>query len=267
MSSSTEGTALTVTGGSALEALRASYPQHAEDSYVKVTLPQIRFKAKAVLDEAQENVVLKAGTFVLVKRSEEKDANDKYTFEEAPIGMSVTADVLYERYRLSYYDSANNAYVSSPVFDDTKEVIKLFSGGKEYASGTVAELQAMPEFTIEEDGKKKCKLQLQKVLYMVYNGELHEMTLSLSNGFAWRKYKQENMVPLVHTVFDSKKTEHGGNKYNELTYTVGGYLTEEEALENLTLVNEIKSGIEAEKAFFGKAQAPAMTALPSGDDF
>jgi len=258
---------LTITEGSALEALKNSYPQHTEDSYVKVVLPQIRFKAKAVLDDAGEAVILKAGTFVLVKRSDEKDEHDKYTYEETPIGSSVTADVLYERYRLSYYDSANNAYVSSPVFDDTKEIVKLFSGGKEYASGTVAELQAMPEFTIEEDGKKKCKLQLQKVLYMVYNGELHEMTLSLSNGFAWRKYKQENMVPLVHTVFDSKKTEHGGNKYNELTYAVGGYLTEEEAQANLTLVNDIKTGIEAEKAFFGKAQAPAMTALPSGDDF
>lgn len=260
-------TELAIAQGSALEALKNSYPQHTEDSYVKVTLPQIRFKAKAVLDDAGESVILKAGTFVLVKRSDEKDEHDKYTYEETPVGTSVTADVLYERYRLSYYDAANNAYVSSPVFDDTKEIVKLFSGGKEYASGTVAELQAMPDFTIEEDGKKKCKLQLQKVLYMVYNGELHEMTLSLSNGFAWRKYKQDTMVPLVHTIFDSKKTEHGGNKYNELTYTAGEYLTEEEATANLTLVNDIKTGIEAEKAFFGKAQAPAMTALPSGDDF
>lgn len=259
---------LAIAQGSALEALKASYPQHTEDSYVKVVLPQIRFKAKAVLDDAQENVVLKAGTFVLVKRSEEKDEHDKYTYEETPIGTSVTADVLYERYRLSYYDSANNAYVSSPVFDDTKEVVKLFSNGKEYASGTVAELQAMPEFVIEEDGKKKMKLQLQKVLYMVYEGALHEMTLSLSNSFVWRKYKQSTMVPLVHTIFDSSKTEHGGNKYNEMTFTAGDYLTEEEATANLALVNEIKNGIDAEKAFFGQAQnAPAMTALPSGDDF
>ena len=260
-------TELVIASGSALEALKNAYPQNKEDSYERTILPQIRFKSKAVLDEDGEKVVMKAGTFVLVTRSEEKDEHDKYTYEETVIGTDLTVDVLYERYRLSYYDSAKKAYVSSPVFDDKDQVVKLFSGGKEYASGTVAELQAMPEFTIEEDGKKKCKLQLQKVLYMVYNGELHEMTLSFSNGFAWRKYKQENMVPLVHTVFDSKKTEHGGNKYNELTYTVGGYLTEEEALENLTLVNEIKSGIEAEKAFFGKAQAPAMTALPSGDDF
>lgn len=254
--------------GSALEALKAIYPQHVEDSYEKTILPQIRFKAKAVLDENQEKVVLKAGTLVVVTRSEEKDANDKYTYEEVPVGTSITADVLYDRYRLSYYDSANNTYISSPVFDNKEEVVKLFSGGKEYASGTVQELQALPEFTIEEDGKKRCRLQLQKVLYVFYNGAIHEIALSVGNSFAFRKYKQETVVPLVHTVFDSKKTEHGGNKYNEMTFTAGAYLTEEEAQHNLELVTSIKDGISAEKAFYGQAQqAQAMTALPSGDNF
>lgn len=261
-------TELAIKEGSALEALKNAYPQHKEDSYERTILPQIRFKAKAVLDENGEKVIMKAGTFVLVTRSEDKDEHDKYTYNESVIGTSLMVDVLYERYRLSYYDSANNAYVSSPVFDDKDQVVKLFSGGKEYASGTVAELQALPEFTIEEDGKKKCKLQLQKVLYVLYNGGVHEIALSVGNGFGYRNYKKDTIVPLVHTVLDSTKTEHGGNKYNEMTFTAGEYLTEEEAQNNLTLVQSIKDGIEAERAYYGQASsAPAMTALPSGDEF
>ena len=254
-----------ISEGSALEALRASYPQHAEDNYVKNNLPQIRFKAKAVLDD-DDKVVTKAGTFVTVVRSEEK-VDDKYEYTENVLGADITVDVLYERYKLNYYNSGDNAYVSSPVFDNKEEVVKLFSGGKEIASGTVAELQG--QYLIEKDGKKKSELQLLKVLYVLYNGDVHEMTLSLGNGYAWRKYKQETMVPVVHTKIASKKTEHGGNKYNEMTFTAGEYLTEEEAVRNLAIVEDIRKGIAEEKAFYGQAVAEqqAMTALPDGEDF
>ena len=254
-----------ISEGSALEALKASYPQHAEDNYVKNNLPQIRFKAKAVLDD-EDKVVTKAGTFVTVVRSEEK-VDDKYEYTENVLGADITVDVLYERYKLNYYNSGDNAYVSSPVFDNKEEVVKLFSGGKEIASGTVAELQG--QYLIEKDGKKKSELQLLKVLYVLYNGDVHEMTLSLGNGYAWRKYKQETMVPVVHTKIASKKTEHGGNKYNEMTFTAGEYLTEEEAVRNLAIVEDIRKGIAEEKAFYGQAVAEqqAMTALPDGEDF
>jgi len=254
-----------IAGGSALEALKASYPQHAEDNYVKNNLPQIRFKAKAVLDD-EDKVVTKAGTFVTVARSEEK-VDDKYEYTEVPVGTDLVVDVLYERYKLNFYNSSDNAYVSSPVFDSKDEVVKLFSGGKEIASGTVAELQA--PYMVEKDGKKKSELQLLKVLYVLYNGAVHEMTLSFSNGFIFRKYKQETMVPVVHTKISSKKTEHGGNKYNEMVFTAGDYLTEEEAVKNLEIVENIKKGIADEKAYYGQVaiEQQAMTALPSGDDF
>jgi hypothetical protein len=257
---------LEIAGGSAIDKLRASYPQHAEDNYTKNVLPQIRFKAKAVLDD-DDKVVTKAGTFVRVVRSEEKNADDKYEYTETPIGTDITVDVLYERYKLNYYNAGDNTYVSSPVFDQKEEITKLFSSGKEIASGTVAELQG--QYLVEKDGKKKSELQLLKVLYVLYEGEVHEMTLSLGNGFAWRKYKQETMVPLVHTKIASKKTEHGGNKYNAMTFTAGEYLTEEEAKNNLEIVEDIKKGIEEEKAFFGQqvVEQQAMTALPEGDDF
>lgn len=256
---------LEIAGGSALDKLQASYPQHTEDNYVKNNLPQIRFKAKAVLDD-DDKVVTKAGAFVSVVRSGEK-VDDKYEYTESVIGTDITVDVLYERYKLNYYNAGDNAYVSSPVFDQKDEVVKLFSGGKEIASGTVAELQA--QYLVEKDGKKKSDLQLLKVLYVLMNDEVHEMTLSLGNGYAWRKYKQETMVPLVHTKITSKKTEHGGNKYNAMTFTAGEYLTEEEAVRNLAVVEDIQKGIKEEKAFYGQATAEqqAMTALPDGEDF
>lgn len=255
---------ITLHEGSALAALKAAYPQHLEDSYTRTILPQIRFKAKAVLDD-EDKVVTKAGTFVLVKRSDEK-IDDKYEYVEEVIGTSITTQVLFERYRLNFYDSANNAYISSPIFDSKDEIVKLFSAGKQIASGTVAELQA--PYMVEDNGKKKCKLELQKVLYVLYNDQVCEMALSVGNGYAWRTYKSETIVPIVQTVMSSQKTEHGGNKYNAMTFKAGDYLTEEQAQHNLEIVREIQEGIAAEKAFYGQnTTAQPMTALPAADDF
>ncbi len=258
--------------GSALDKLRAAYPQHAEDSYIKTVLPQITFKAKAVLDDAGEKVMIKAGTFMSKLRSEEQK-DGKYEYTETEIGNKITINVLYERYRLSFYDAANEAYVSSPIFDSKEEIVKLFSNGKQIASGTVAELQALPEYLVEEDGKKKCKLQLQKVLYVFHDGQVKELTMSLGNGYVWRKFKQENVVVAINVEVGSEKTENGGNKYNQMTFKNTGWLTEEEAERNLALVQDIRKGIEAEKAYYGQAAATqgdmtaVPTALPSGDNF
>lgn len=261
---------ITIKEGSALDKLRQAYPQHAEDSYVKNVLPQIRFKAKAVLDDAGEKVLHKAGTFMVVKKEGEGETAE---YVETPIGTKVTLDVLYERYRLSYYDAGNNEYVSSPIFDSKEEVVKLFKGGKQYASGTVDELQNLPEFVIEEDGKSKKKLQLQKVLYVLLDGVLHELTLSLGNGYVWRKFKQENIVPAIHTEITSVKNDSKpGNVYNEMVFKNAGWLSEEEAERNLALVEDIVKGIASEKAFYNQStpsvsMTPITSALPSGDDF
>lgn len=257
-------TEITIQEGSALDKLRNAYPQHAEDSYVKTVLPQITFKAKAVLDEAGEKVKIKAGTFMLKVRSEEQK-DGKYEYTETELGSKVTLNVLYERYRLSYYDSANEEYVSSPVFDSKDEVVKLFKGGKQYLTGTVADLQALPEFTVEENGKQKCKLQLQKVLYVFFNDAVHEMALSLGNGYAWRTFKSDKVAAVLHIEISSEKTENGGNKYNQMTFKDAGYVTEEEAQRNLALIEDIRRGIDAEKAYYGQAPVAQedMTVIPN----
>jgi hypothetical protein len=253
---------------SVFDQLRASYPQHAEDNYQKNYLPQIRFKAKAVLDD-NDVVVTKAGTFVNVVRSEDKNAEGKNEYVEEVIGSKLeNVSNVFERYKLSFYDGVNNTYVASPLFDDKEqEVVKLFSGGKEIASGTAKELQEL--YMVEKDGKKKSELKLHKVLYIVVDGVLHEMALSVGNGYAWAEFKRNCQVALIKFTIDSKKTEFGGNKYNEMVFTAGEYLTEEEALANLKLIQDIKTGIAAEKAYFGQvtATAPAMTVIPVGDDF
>ena len=262
----------TNTGNEALDRLRQNYPQHVEDNYEKVVLPQIRFKAKAVLDD-DDKVVTKAGTFVKVVRSEEQNAEGKYDYNEDVIGQSLAVNVLYERYKLTYYDSADNSYVQSPVFDEKTDVTKLFQNGKEIASGTSAELQALPQFAFEEDGKKKSRLQLLKVLYVYYDGALHETTLSRGNGYGFSNWKRdlrnkEGKVPAeVELKITSQKTEHGGNKYNEMVFTTGDTLSNEDLTRNADLIEEMRQSIAAEKAFYGQQTAgQEMTALPTGED-
>ena len=257
---------LAVTGNSALDALRAAYPQDAADSYEKKFIPQLRFRAKTVLDD-DDKVKHKAGTFLKIERSEEQNAEGKYDYTETDLGLKITGDVIYARYRLSMYDAANDTYVSTPIFDDkNNEVVKLFSGGSEIASGTKDELQAMYKY--EEDGKKKDKLKLQKVLYVLIDGVLHELALGTGNMYRYADYLR-SLKPLepslVHTEFTSEKTEYGGNKYNQLVFKNVGALTEEEAVANVEVVKDLIKGIQAEKAYYGTnmtGNVPPSTEVP-----
>ena len=255
---------------SALEALKASYPQDPGDSYEKTHLPQVRFKAKTVLDD-DDKVVLKAGTYVIVTRSEEQ-VDGKYEYPETVLGAKFTGDIIYSRYRLSFYDAANNAYVSSPIFDDKEnEVVKLFTNGKQVASGTARELQALPEYQMTVDDKVKTSLKMQKVLYVLIGGVLHEVVVGGGNVFGLGNYvrdltKEANSVASVHTEFSSEKAEYGGNKYNQMTFSKVAELSEEEAVANVAVLKDLLDGIKAEKAFYGNTPA-ATPALPEGDDF
>lgn len=262
---------LSTTGNSALDRLRQNYPQHAEDNYEKIVFPQLRFKAKAVLDD-NDKVVAKAGTFVRVVRSEELNADGKYDYNEVQVGTTLDMTVLYERYKLTYYDAADGSYVSSPVFDDKAEVTKLFQSGKEIAAGTSTELRALPQYAFEEDGKKKSKLQLLKVLYVFYDGALHETTLSRGNGYAFSNWKRDlskdtGKIPAeVIVKVSSEKTEYGGNKYNQMVFKTGDTLSNEDLERNADLIDELRQGIAAEKAFYGQpVNTPDMTALPTGE--
>ena len=257
-----------------LDALKAAYPQDPGDSYEKTFIPQIRFKAKTVLDD-NEKVVYKAGTYVKVTRSEEK-VGDNYEYTETAIGTKFTGDIIYSRYRLSFYDAGDNRYVSSPIFDDKEnEIVKLFSGGKEVASGTAKELQALPEFQVTKDDKVTTALKLQKVLYVLIDGELHELTVAGGNVYAYGNYNRdlgkENTVPAaVHTTFDSEKTEYGGNKYNQMTFTKAGDLTDDEAVANVEQLKTLLDAIQAEKAFYGTrfaTDAPAELAPAADEEF
>lgn len=271
---SEENKDLAVTGGSALDALRQAYPQDAADNYEKTFIPQIRFRAKTVLDD-DDKVVYKAGTFLKVTRSEEKNSEGKYDYTDTNLGQKITGDIVYARYRLSMYDAGADTYVSTPIFDDKEnEVIKLFSAGQEIASGTMKELQAMYKY--EEDGKTKDRLKLQKVLYVMLDGELHEMAIGGGNIYSYGGYvrelsKQSLQPTLVHTEFNSEKTEYGGNKYNQMTFKNVGELTEEEAAANVDVVRDLIEGIKAEKAYYGTdmtgGASAAPEALPAGDDF
>jgi len=261
---------LATTAPSALDALRQAYPQDAADSYEKKFLPQIRFRAKTVLDD-DDKVVYKAGTFLKVTRSDEQ-VDGKYEYTDTNLGQKLTGDVVYARYKLSMYDAGADTYVSTPIFDDKEnEVIKLFSAGQEIASGTMKELQAMYKY--EEDGKTKDRLKLQKVLYVIIDGELHEMAIGGGNIYSYGSYTRDltkaALSPtLVHTEFSSEKTEYGGNKYNQMTFKNVGELTEEEAVANVEVVRDLIEGIKAEKAYYGTDMTGGTTApeaLPEGD--
>jgi predicted Zn-dependent protease len=114
------------------------------------------------------------------------------------------------------------------------------------------ELRAKAEFTEIVEGKKKSTLEEQKVLYVLYEGEMHQLTIRGSSSWNFSKYKKTTQIPLVVTTLDSEEAENGSNRYNKMTFSVARNLTNDEAMEVLEFQNEIKSGIAEKNAYFAK---------------
>jgi hypothetical protein len=223
-----------------------------EQGYTETQFPRISFVSKDVTEESKVNgkkqidIVTEAGTFV-------KEVYDQESKEYVKTELGKTIDVtfVFERKQLKHYSEANG-YTSSPIYDTDEDVVPLFRDKKTVYRGTPVELRSKAEFTEIVEGKKKSTLEEQKVLYVLYDGEMHQLTIRGSSSWNFSKYKKTTQIPLVISTLDSEEKENGSNRYNVMTFCAARNLTNDEALEVLEFQNEIKSGIADKNAYFAK---------------
>lgn len=228
-----------------------------ETSFTKTYLPRIVFNAKTKLDE-NENVLRKAGTFIIQRKKGEE-------WEEEVIGTELEANFIFHRRQLRYYDEKAEQYISSPVYGpdniDT-EIIPLFQDRHKIDEGTEKELQAKYP---PKEGRKTSSLEDERVLFVLYKGGLFNLSVKGGSKWAFMKFARDVMVAGHLVQVTSEDMEKGSNKWKQMKFSSVRPVTEEEAREILSRVQEIKAAIAAEKAYYATTAGGAVQ--NSADDY
>ena len=252
--------------------LSQGFPQ--EQGFVRVTLPRLTMIAtdKTEGKGKQMRVVQAAGEFLKEFPSEELDENQKPIWQKTELGETIEGTIVFQRKQLKYFNSETEEFTSSTIFDSNEENVKLFCNKAEVGSGTVAELKAKYNY-IAEDGKTKSKLEDNKILYVLYDGEIHQLALRGSSMYSCKTYLKTFAPPaspaLVLTRFSSEACQKGSISWNKMTFETVRKLSAEEAEVILNHQNAIRQAIAEEKAYFaqmnpqGSAENPK---IPSQDE-
>lgn len=250
-----------------LALLRESYP--VEQGANRILLPRLGLVSQDKTEEVgtgrnkKINVIAAAGEFFIEKQTDEEDENGKKKWERTELGMSIEGIILYQRKQLKMYDEKTQLYTSSPIYDQENEVLPLFCDKSEVARGTPAELMAKYQYT-DKDNKVKSKLEVQRVLYVEYEGEIYQMNLRGSSMYSFLSYTKKTLANAVVTEFSSEAREQGTINWNMMTFSAKRKLTQREAEEVVAKCQEIKQAIESEKAQYA-TNVINVEVLKSGD--
>ncbi len=250
---------------SLVEQAKANMP--ADTSFNRVVLPRLSMfsmdqtegKGKAM------KVVAEAGTYYIERASDETDADGKKIYVKTEIGKNLQATVVYFRRQLSLYDEGTLKYTNSPIYDLDTDVVPLFSNKKEVARGTPKDLKKIYAYVDPKDGKTKSKLQDQKILYVLYEGEMYQMTLKGTSMYSWMTYSRSIIAPVLLTEFSSEEKENGSTEWNMCTFKTVRPLDNDEIQTVLSIQADIKSGIKAEKDYFASLNTDVIQDAPIWD--
>jgi len=219
-----------------------------EQGFTRISLPRLGMYSQDKFEGKGKSAVLvkEAGMFYTEVPPTEKDG--EWTKQE--LGTSMEGIVLYHRKQLSYYDNATEKYTSSPIYDTPEDVVPLFMDGKEVHRGTPAELKTKYAYTDPDDGKIKSKLEDMRVLYILKDGQVYQMTLRGSSMWAFSKYAKSCLVSSVLTSFNSEAKENGSIAWNQMTFDALREITPEEASVVIDNLQKITTSIAEEKAYF-----------------
>lgn len=251
-------TALTVAPDAAqLAALDNLFPQ--EQGFVDAQFPRLTFKSQDVLEGKgkDKKVIIEAGTFFLEQETDEVDEAGKKKWSHDELGNSIDITIIFQRKQLKYYDEGTGEFTSSPIYDTDEEVIPLFCNKKEIFRGTPAELKKHYEYT-NKDNKVKSNLEENRVLYVLYNGEIHQLNLRGGSMYSFLTYARKTKVNAVLTTITSEAKENGAIEWNQMVFTPSRALNKNEVDDVIARTMEIVEGVKAKKAFF---------AAKTGDDF
>lgn len=239
-----------------LALLKSEFPQ--EEGFTKTIYPRLGMYSQDVTEEVRNpktnkkeiKLITEAGTFYIERQSEEAGEDGKKEWTKEEIGTEVEATIVFQRKQLRHYNESTEEYTSSPVFDSMEEVVPLFRDKKEIARGTPAELKARPEFEVVKEGKTKSALEDNRILYVLYEGEIYQMNLRGSSMFSFMSYARGATPPAVLTKFSSESMEKGDIAWNKMTFETVRNLSDAEVDIVLENIETIKTLIAEEKQFY-----------------
>lgn len=238
-----------------LLALKDAFPVE-QGGFNRVILPRLGLVSQDKFEGKGKNAVLvkEAGQFFTEVQTEELDEEQKKIWDHKDIGTEVEGIILYQRKQLRMYDEATELYTSSPVYDSEDDIVPLFCEKKEVAKGTPAELKAKYMYT-DKAGKTKSALEDNRILFVLVDGVVYQMNLRGSSMYSWLTYARKVAPPTVVTKFSSEAKEKGEIAWNQMTFSVARSINNDELGDVLARVQEIKTGIEAEKGYYAKADS------------
>lgn len=264
---------ITITNEELLAQVAGNMPK--ESSYQKLLLPRLGMYSQDQTEGKGKamQVTAEAGTFYIETETDEVNENGKKVWKKEEIGKELDATVIYYRKQLSMYDSSTEKYSNTPIYDNEEDILPLFCEKKEVAKGTQAELKALYKFVDPKDGKTKSKLQDNKILYVLYNGEVYQMSIKGTSMFSFSTYLRSSIPSTVLTTFSSEAKTQGVTNWNMMTFKTSRKLTNEELYTVVNLQNDIKAGIVAEKEYYAKISLieedwtpdAKVVTLPKGD--
>ncbi len=229
-----------------LAILDNAYPVSTEN--VRMQIPRFGMLSKDIEEVSgtgknkKTKVLESAGTFYTERDLGEVSAEGKKVWTKEFLGEEVEVIIAFERRQLRRFDKGLNKFISSPVFDSADQVISLFLDKRPIAKGTAAELQALyPKMT--EKGKKSSSLNEEKILYVIYKGELYQCNLSTSSKWSFADYKRQVSNPSKFiTTLSSIEETNGSNTYRKMTFKSKGFIT----ADDLEIVQENQSKLNEE---------------------
>jgi len=262
-----------VVDAAALAAFAAQFPQEA--GFTRLMLPRISFKSQDVTEKKGKtiNIITEAGTFMIERPTDEKDEYGKSIWSKEEIGLDMEAFIVYPRKQLRFYDEPTETYYSTPIYDDSEDIIPLFAAGKKIATGTPAELKKSFEY-VNTEGKTVSKLENNIVLYIVKDEELFQMSLRGSSMYSYLDFvRKTKPSPLAYSIhFSSAAQKKGSIEWNQMTFKTVRPVTVEDMNLIQGHIDAIKDAINAEREFYAQAAqdatvtAAVVAALPEGKD-
>ena len=246
-----------------LEALRSMFPTEpgfTRRSFSRLALvsqDKTEGKGKAM------KVIAEAGTFFIERESGEVDPDTgKKVWTKEELGTSIEGVVVFNRKQLSFFDSGDETYTSSPIYDTDDEVVPLFKSGAEIARGIPKDLQALYP-AVTRKGKPSSDLKDNAIVYVLYEDELYQMNLHGTSMYAYRTYKRSTPqgINTVLTRFSSEPKEMGSTNWNQMTFTPVRSLTQPEVNDVLSRASELTNAIAEEKSFFASRNAEVSTSV------
>jgi hypothetical protein len=230
---------------------QANQMMPSSDGFRRRVFPRIAFQTQDKTEGKGKSmvVVAEAGMFATEVETTDIDENGKTIWEKTDLGKTFEGTVVYYRKKLSKYDEATKKYTSSPLYDEETDMITLFCDKKRVASGTPKELKDLYMFT-DKEGKRKCSLQEMRVLYVLYGGEIYELTVKGTSMYSFLDYTRKCNPSVFRCEFGSKERENGATNWSEVTFRNVRQLDMEELQTVVSIQRDMKDGIAAEKAYF-----------------